>query len=269
MEDIAMGIKFCSLVSGSSGNCTYMETDRTRILIDAGLSGKRIEGLLKSIDVCPTTIDYILVTHEHIDHIRGAGVLSRRYDIPIIANNKTWMAMEKTIGEIKESNIKVIESDKDFILRDLGIHPFRTFHDAAEPVGYCIYHGNTKISIITDTGWVNDYIKNKIKNSSLYLIESNHDVDMLKKGSYPWHLKRRILSQNGHLSNEDAGKVLSELLTGKGEMVLLGHLSQENNTPSLAHKTVKECIESYGIDTLRDIVLELTYRHRPTKIYTL
>ena len=264
-----MGIEFCSLSSGSSGNCQYVGTDRTKILIDGGFSGKRIEGLLSSIDVCPTTIDYILVTHEHIDHVKGVGILSRRYDIPILANEKTWLGMENIIGKIKDKNRKMIESDRDFELMDLGIRPFRIFHDAAEPVGYCIFYKNIKISIITDTGWVNDDMKKKIKGSSLYLMESNHDIKMLEEGNYPWFLKKRVLSKKGHLSNIDAGLTLSEVLSGKGEVVLLGHLSKENNIPSLAHKTVGECIRNYGIDVNRDIDLDLTYRDRPTKIYTL
>ncbi|CCQ94042.1 putative metallo-hydrolase yycJ [[Clostridium] ultunense Esp] len=264
-----MGIKFCSLSSGSSGNCQYIETDRVKILIDGGLSGKKIERLLSSIDVCPTTIDSILVTHEHIDHIRGVGVLSRRYDIPIYANQSTWTRMERAVGEIKAKNIKIIESNEDFQLGDLDIHSFKVFHDAAEPVGYCIYHKNIKISIITDTGWVNDNMKSIIKGSSLYLMESNHDVKMLKEGNYPWYLKKRILSTKGHLSNFDAGKTLSEVLTGNGEIVLLAHLSKENNRPSIAHETVRECMEDYGINVHRDIALDLTYRDRPTRVYTL
>lgn len=262
-----MGIKFCSLSSGSSGNCQYIETDRTKILIDSGLSGKKTEGLLSSIGVCPTTIDYILVTHEHIDHVKGVGVLSRRYDIPILANTNTWLNMN--IGEIKDKNTKIIESDKDFELVDLGVHPFKIFHDAAEPVGYCMYYKNIKISIITDTGWVNDSIKDKIKDSSLYLIESNHDVKMLQEGKYPWYLKKRISGTSGHLSNEDTGRILSKTLVGNGEVVLLAHLSKENNIPSLAHETVKTYMESQGINVHKDIVLDLTYRERATKVYTL
>lgn len=264
-----MGIKFCSLSSGSSGNCQYIGTDRTNILIDGGFSGKKIEGLLSHIGVSPSSIDYILVTHEHIDHVKGVGVLSRRYDIPILANKKTWLNMNKTIGKIKDKNIKVIETDRSLELKDLGICPFEIFHDAAEPVGFCIYYKNIKISIITDTGWVNDNIKNKIKGSSLYLMESNHDVRMLKEGSYPWYLKKRILGTKGHLSNEDAGEVLSDVLLGNGEVILLAHLSRENNIPTLAYETVKECMENYGINVHRDISLALTYRDRPTKVYTL
>lgn len=264
-----MGIKFCSLSSGSSGNCQYIETDRARVLVDAGFSGRRIENLLSSIDVCPTSIDYILITHEHTDHIRGAGVLSRRYDIPILANEKTWFNMTEKIGEIKAKNIKVIESDKDLEIKDLGVHPFKIFHDAADPVGYIFHYKDTKITIMTDTGWVNNSMKDKIKGSSLYLLESNHDVNMLKEGNYPWYLKKRILSARGHLSNEDAGMVLSEVLSGNGEIILLAHLSKENNIPSLAHETVKGFMESCGMDINRDIALDLTYRDRPTKVYSL
>src|SRR5690554_4787402 len=133
-----MSIKFCSLSSGSSGNCQYIETDNTRILIDSGFSGKRVEELLSSIDVSPDTIDAILVTHEHIDHVKGVGVLSRRYDFPIFANANTWVGMEKTIGKIKEKNIKVFISEEYFEIKDITIYPINIFHDAQEPVGYIL-----------------------------------------------------------------------------------------------------------------------------------
>lgn len=264
-----MGIKFCSLSSGSSGNCQYVETDRIKILIDSGFSGKRIESLLSSIDVNPNEINYILVTHEHIDHVKGVGVLSRKYDIPILANEKTWISMERLIGNVKDKNIRVFQSDKDFELGDLGIYPFKIFHDAAEPVGYVFYHKRTKISIMTDTGWVNDNMKSTIRGSSLYLIESNHDIQMLKDGSYPWYLKQRILSTKGHLSNIDAAKTLIEVLIGNGEIVLLGHLSKENNRPELAYDTVREHIEEHGFNVQKNITLDLTYRDKAGKVYIL
>ncbi|HHV38426.1 MAG TPA: MBL fold metallo-hydrolase [Tepidimicrobium sp.] len=264
-----MGVKFCSLGSGSSGNCQYVGTRRTRLLVDGGFSGKSIENRLSSIGVCPTTIDYILVTHEHIDHIRGVGVLSRRYNIPILANEKTWEAMSRTIGHIEDRNIGIIESGKDFNLDDLEVRAFKVHHDAEEPVGYCIYYKNTKISIITDTGWVCDNMKSNIKGSYLYFMESNHDVQMLKEGSYPWHVKRRVLSSQGHMSNVHAGETLSEILDGCGEIILLAHLSEENNTPSLAHNTVRNYIENMGIDVTRDVFLGLTYKNKPTKVYSL
>lgn len=264
-----MGVNFCSLSSGSSGNCQYIETEKTRLLIDGGFSGIKIQNLLSSIDVCPGTIDYILVTHEHIDHVMGVGVLSRRFDIPILANEKTWLAMDKRIGKIQDKNRINIRSGKTFDLDDLGICTFDVHHDAAEPMGYCFYHKNTKISIITDTGWVCDNMRSKIKDSSLYFIESNHDVKMLQEGSYPWHLKQRILSNEGHLSNVLAGETLSKVLNGNGERVLLAHLSEENNTPSLAHSTVKDYIEKCGINVEKDISLGLTYKNMPTKVYNL
>lgn len=264
-----MGVKFCSLSSGSSGNCQFIGTDRTKILVDGGLSGIQIERLLASIDTCPRTIDYILVTHEHLDHVRGIGVLSRRFDIPILANEKTWAGMSKTIGKIKDENIRLIESNRSFKLGDLEINPFKIYHDALDPLGYSIYHKDAKISIITDTGWVCDNMKDKIKDSSLYFIESNHDVKMLREGSYPYYLKRRVASRIGHLSNMETGLALSDILTGKGEKVILAHLSGENNCPDLAYKTVEKCIRDYSVDIIENIEIGLTYRDRPTKIYNL
>lgn len=262
-----MKVKFCSLASGSSGNCQYMETEKTRILIDAGLSGKKVEDLLATIDVCPTTIDSILVTHEHRDHAKGVGILSRRYDIPVYANAGTWRSMWEIIGEIEERNIRVFETEKFFQLRDIDIYPFGIFHDAEDPVGYCLYYKNEKVSVLTDTGWVNNEIRDTIKDSSIYLIESNHDVKMLKEGKYPWFLKERIMSSTGHLSNEDAGDLISNIVKGKGEKILLGHLSKENNSPSLAYNTVKNILEEVGVKTHEDISLDLTFREKPSIVY--
>lgn len=264
-----MGIRFCSLSSGSSGNCQYIETDKIKVLVDAGLSGRRIESLLSSIGVSIKDIDCILVTHEHIDHVKGIGVISRKYDIPIYANEKTWVCMSNLIGEIQEKNIKIIQSNESFQLKDLGIHPFSIFHDAADPVGYCFYHKNIKISIMTDTGWVNDNMKKAIEGSNLYVIESNHDLKMLKEGKYPWYLKKRILSTRGHLSNVDAGRVLSEVIKGNKETVLLAHLSKENNIPSLAYETVSKYIKECGLDVNKDVTLDLTYRDKATSVYIL
>ncbi|NLY46343.1 MAG: MBL fold metallo-hydrolase [Tissierella sp.] len=264
-----MEIKFCSLSSGSSGNCQYIETKSSRILIDAGFSGKTIQGLLSSIDVDPTTIDAIFVTHEHIDHTKGVGVLSRRFGIPIYANEDTWVGMERTIGKIKEENIKIFTTEKYFEIKDITVYPLGIFHDAADPVGYIIHNKNKKISVVTDTGWVNDNMIDKIKDSHLYFMESNHDITMLKEGSYPWPLKQRILSTKGHLSNDDCGRILGNILKGNGEIVLLGHLSQDNNVPDLALETVKNCILSQGIDIEKDIVLGLSHRDRATEIFCL
>lgn len=264
-----MDIKFCSLSSGSEGNCQYIETSHKRILVDSGFSGKKTETLLKKIGICPTTLDGILVTHEHIDHIKGVGVLSRRYDIPVYGNIKTWEAMDKKLGNIKESNKKIFSNEKFFNLGDLEILPFKIFHDAADPVGYIISKDNKKISLLTDTGFVSKDIAEKIKDSNMYFLESNHDIEMLREGSYPYYLKERIRSKVGHLSNEDAGNLMGNLLSGIGEKIILAHLSDENNMPQKALSTVKTILERRGLNTEEDIEIEVSKIGIPTKIYTV
>lgn len=233
-----MGFKFCSLFSGSSGNASYIGTDKTHILIDAGLTGKAIEKSLKEIGQDPSLLDGILITHEHDDHIRGAGVLSRRYNIPIYANQETWVAMESRLGEISSHNIRIFDRAMDFYIKDINIQPFGIPHDAVDPVGFCFFNKGKKISIATDLGHTNSRIINTVIDSDLVVLEANHDVGMLKSGSYPMYLKKRILGSNGHLSNEDAGLALVKMITDKLTHVLLAHLSGENNIPQLAYQTV-------------------------------
>lgn len=264
-----MSIKFCSLSSGSSGNCQYIETEKTKILVDAGFSGKRIQELLGSIDVCPTSIDGILVTHEHIDHIKGLGILSRRFDIPIFANRKTWEEMIEKIGEIDEKNIIEIENNKYFNYRDLDIMGIDIHHDAVDPLGFVVNKDNKKISLVTDTGMIDDEIISKIKDSNLYFLESNHDEFMLEKGLYPRALKDRVASRYGHLSNRDAARTLSKVLKGENERVILGHLSKDNNVPELAYDTVKSSLEKDGLKVEKEVQLGVSYRDRSTEIYNL
>lgn len=264
-----MTIRFCSLSSGSSGNCQYIETETTRLIIDAGFSGKRIEQLLKEIDVDPRTIDGILVTHEHIDHSMGVGILSRRYNIPVYANEKTWIGMTPIIKQVKTENTRVFITNKNIEINDLLIHPFNTNHDALEPVGYIVFKGDKKMSFLTDTGWVNEGMKTKIRNSHLLFMESNHDVTMLKEGSYPWQLKQRILSPFGHLSNDDAASVIGDVIKGDNELVLLAHLSQDNNLPELAFNTVRNSLMGQGFNVDDDIRLYLTRRDGRSDFYTI
>lgn len=264
-----MSFRFCSLASSSSGNCQYVETEKTKILVDAGLSGKQIEKALNSIGINASDIDYILVTHEHKDHIKGVGILSRRYNIPILANSKTWEGMKEHIGKVSKENIRVFDTGKEFELKDLGIKTFSIFHDANEPIGFSFYYKNKKISLLTDTGTIDDKIKDNIKDSELLMIESNHDIEMLKVGSYPFFLKKRILSDFGHLSNELAGKLITDVVKGNNETVLLAHLSSENNFPELAYQTVTNIITDSGLKVNKDINLELTFKNNPTKVYNL
>lgn len=264
-----MDFKFCSLASGSSGNSTYIGTDTTNILVDAGLSGKKVVESLSLIDVVPGDIDAIVVTHEHKDHIKGIGILSRRFDIPIYANSKTWKAMEGSIGEVKPKNVRCFETDQDFYIKDLNVQPFLIPHDAAEPVGYCFYYAGKKVTISTDLGHTNVKIINMLADSDILLLEANHDLEMLKIGSYPYYLKKRIMGKNGHLSNNDAGETLIQLINRNVKNVLLGHLSRENNVPELAYATVKDMLDNEGIVVGRDIMLNMTYRDKVGGFYKI
>lgn len=262
-------MKFCSLYSGSSGNCLYLEDNDTKILIDAGVSGKKIEQNLKKIDVKPEEITALLITHDHTDHIKGVGVLSRRFHIPVYANAGTWDIAEKALGKISPENRIVFYSDQEVYLNGLCILPFPIHHDAGEPVGFSITNGKSKIGIITDTGKITNEIQWCLKDCDLAVIESNHDVEMLKVGRYPYYLKKRILGNEGHLSNEDASKTILELVKKGLRKVLLAHLSEENNFPELAYETTSSLLVENNVKVQKDVMLEVASRFTPSTIYSL
>ena len=214
-------------------------------MVAVGLSGVRIENGLKEVGVDIFSVGGIFVTHEHSDHSAGVGVLSRRYDIPIYATKKTWAYFSRTnsIGKIKEHNMITIKPNVRFMFKDMIVNPFEIPHDAAEPVGYNIFAENKKISVATDIGHVNDCLKKNLVDSDLILIESNHDLEMLKNGPYPNPLKRRVMGDYGHLSNHTCGELLVEVMSGKLKNVFLGQLSQDNNIPLLAYETVKGILQ--------------------------
>ena len=260
-------VKFCTLTSGSSGNCIFVSDGKTRILVDAGVSGKKIEEGLRAIDEDAEQIDAVLVTHEHSDHISGIGVLSRRYDIPIYANCGTWNAMSGSIGSIKPHNIKEIESGNEFGIADIGIEAFSIPHDAADPVGYSFTIDGKKITVATDIGHINKPLFQQLSGSDGILLESNHDVAMLKNGAYPYPLKQRILGELGHLSNELAATLACFLVKKKTTKILLGHLSRENNTPRLAMTTVLNKMKEYDIQAGTDVELKVAERFTPSVLY--
>jgi phosphoribosyl 1,2-cyclic phosphodiesterase len=264
-----MAVKFCSLSSGSNGNCLYISTERVSLLIDSGLSGKRVEQLLKEINVSPRSIDAILVTHDHDDHIRGVGVLCRRYNIPIYANALTWEAMGCKIGDISLRNMREFCTNKEFIIEDLCIRPYSISHDAADPVGFTFCWKNVKVSIANDLGYVTQEVIKEISDSDFLMLESNHDIEMLKVGPYPWYLKRRIMSEKGHLSNEDAGITLLKMAGKNLKTALLGHLSKENNYPPLAVETVKEILIREGVEVGREMNIELSFRDKISRVYNI
>lgn len=254
---------FCSLYSGSSGNSIFISSEHSNILIDAGLPGKRIEKALSDINKDASSIDGIFITHEHIDHIKGVGVLSRKYHIPIYANAETWNSMYNLIGKISEENIKIIDSNAVDI-NDLHITNFKIPHDAANPCGYSINQGNKRVSIATDLGYFSDEVKESIKDSDVILLESNHDTEMLKFGPYPYPLKRRILSDVGHLSNDACGKAISEIVKDSHKTIILGHLSKTNNYPDLAYATVANVLSDCGFKVNEDLNLYLAKRDMPS-----
>lgn len=229
------------IASGSSGNCIYVGSDTTHLLVDTGLSKKRTEEGLQNIDVTLGDVDGILITHEHADHVCGLGVITRKYHIPIYATQKTIDAIfqTKSLGALEPELFHVIEPDAPFVLKDIKCNPMRISHDAADPVAYRFKCGNKQIAIATDMGTYNDYTVESLKGMDAILLEANHDIHMLQVGPYPYMLKQRILGDRGHLSNERSGELLSKLLHDKLQAVYLGHLSQENNMPALAYEAVK------------------------------
>jgi len=234
-------MRLCSIASGSSGNCIYVGTDHCNLLVDAGISGKRIEAGLNKIGLKTSEMQGILVTHEHSDHISGLGVLARKYGIPIYATKETISEILSTtsLGKVDESLFCSIEPDMEFQLKDVNIKPFSISHDAANPVAYVMEEGNKRMAVATDMGKYDEYIIDKLQNLDVLLLEANHDVNMLQVGKYPYPLKRRILSDRGHLSNEASGQLLSKVMHERMKCVMLGHLSKENNYAELAYETVR------------------------------
>ena len=248
------------LFSGSSGNCTLLESGDTKILIDAGLACKTICEALAVCGVDPATLSAILITHEHSDHIKGAGILSRKFGLPIYANEGTWDGMESKLGIIDESLCRTFDTDKSFCIDNIDITPFSIPHDTNDPVAFSFIAEGKKVSIATDIGHVTKRIEKQLSGSDLLLMEANHDVDMLIHGSYPKELQSRILSNHGHLSNEKCGETLCRLYKTGVKRSILGHLSRENNTEKLAVETVSSMLAESGIG--RDYMLKVAHHDR-------
>ena len=234
-------MKLCSIASGSSGNCIYVGSEHTHILIDAGISKKKIEEGLEKIGIPGEDLDGILVTHEHSDHIQGLGVFSRKYKTPIYATKGTLSGIEnyKSLGKMPEGLFHPIQSDEEFVLGELTIKPFALSHDAIEPTGYRIEKNEKAVAVVTDLGNYDKYIVENLKDVNALVLEANHDVHMVEVGPYPYPLKRRVLGEQGHLSNELSGRLLCDILHDDLGCVMLGHLSKENNYARLAYETVK------------------------------
>lgn len=238
-------MELCSIASGSSGNCIYAGSAGSHIMIDAGISGKRIEAGLNEIGLKTCEMQALLITHEHSDHISGLGVIARKHGIPIYATEKTIRAIlrSSSIGKVDETLFHPIEAGVDFNIGDIMVEPVSISHDAADPVAYIMKQPGKKMAVITDLGKYDDNLVDKLQDLDVLLLEANHDVHMLEVGSYPYPLKQRILGDRGHLSNENSGRLLGRLLHDRFKSVVLGHLSKENNLAELAYETVRQEVE--------------------------
>lgn len=261
-----MTLRFSVLASGSTGNALYVETNEHAFLVDAGLSGKQMELLCQKVNRDLKDLTGILVTHEHTDHIKGIGVLARRYQLPIYANEKTWQAMEKSIGNVPLEQKFTFSMETVQSFGGLDIESFGVSHDAIDPMFYVFHHGGKKLVIITDTGYVSDRMKGTIRNADAFVFESNHDIEMLRMGRYPWNTKQRILSDVGHVSNEDAALAMSEVIGDATKRIYLAHLSKDNNMKELARMAVGQTLQTQGIIVGEQVDLFDTDPCQPTPL---
>ena len=262
-------LNFCSLYSGSSGNSLFVENENTKLLIDTGMSCKKIEEALTSIEVDPFSINGILVTHEHSDHVKGLSTFSKKFDIPIYSTQETIESIPKLTDKISNNNINFIKPAKKFCINDLEILPFNIPHDASNPCGFNIIHNNIQISIATDIGHMTNSILKHLEASTFILLESNYDTEVLKCCSYPFKLKSRIAGSTGHLSNTIAGKTISYLTkNGNLKSAMLGHLSKESNFPELAYRTVVDELINSHFDE-NSIKLSVANRDYPSNLIKL
>lgn len=258
-------MKFCSLYSGSTGNSLFVQGEETKILVDAGVSAKKITEALTSIDVDIKEINAILVTHEHIDHIKSIGTLANKYNIPIYANLGTWNGIDNEKSVINIENKNYFKIGKKFEIGDLEINSFSTSHDAMEPCGFSIQNNGKKVCVATDLGEMTNEVIENLKSSNFLLLEANYEPEVLKYCSYPYILKSRISGKKGHLSNNEAGKTISKLMNYGLDNVMLGHLSKESNFPELAYKSVVNELMQNGIKE-KDIELGVASRTEPSKV---
>ena len=264
-----MTLTFCSFSSGSSGNCYLVKSGQAAILVDAGISGRKILDSLKQAEVNPDEVKAVLITHEHSDHIRSVKTINRKLpNTRTYANRGTWRYIK---GLVNEEQQVVFKTGEEFFVEDVKIKSFPLSHDAEDPVGFSFYLGGKQISILTDTGCLSEEIYNEVKGADLLILEANHDVEMLRIGRYPWFLKQRILGEKGHLSNVAAADAICRLLSDekKDRQVLLAHLSRENNFPEMAYQTIKNLLEekNYYINT--NVNLNIIARDEISALYTV
>lgn len=250
-------IKFQSFLSSSSGNATFVTDDESSILIDCGASGNYIEKCLARLGKTAHSLSGIFLTHAHSDHIISAGMLSRKFDLPLYATAQTFARGAKQIGAVKEEHLKVITPGEDIALGTLTVHAFPIPHDAEGAISFTVADGESKFGIATDSGYVSEAILENLTGCETVIVESNHDVEMLKGGSYPYPLKMRILGNGGHLSNDMCADLCVHLAAQGTKAFWLGHLSEHNNLPELAYNCVKTALDQNGFLVGGDVALNV------------
>lgn len=234
-------LRVCVLGSGSSGNATFVATDRVRVLFDAGFSCRQLERRLASIGEDAAALDAVVVSHEHSDHVKGLDVLVRKTGVPI---HVTRLTADTLAWKDKAPELSYFEAGSGFAIGDLDIDTFTLSHDAIDPVGFCVRSNGRKLSIATDLGYMTDSVRYYLKGSDLLVLESNHDLEMLKSGPYPWELKQRVMSRSGHLSNSAVAEYLAKDWDRGARTIVLAHLSSNNNHPAIAEMDAKAAIDS-------------------------
>ena len=262
-----MELRFSPLFSGSSGNAIYVGCGDTHLLVDAGLSGTRIANELARIGVHPSQLTAILATHEHVDHVKSIRMMSRICNLPVYATEGTWEGMAEKVGAVDACRRCMLVPEQDFYIGEMNITPFSTPHDANQPVGLSFECRGARFSIATDVGCIKRGWFGHVSGSDAVLLESNYDPDMLQAGSYPYALKHRILSNRGHLCNEDAGRCAAELVKAGARHIILGHLSKENNFPELARRCTEDALRASGIVPGEDVRLDVASRDGVTGIF--
>ena len=240
-------LKICPLKSSSKGNATVIYNKKTKILVDCGISGKVLEECLKNAGILPQELAAVVVTHEHTDHTKGVGVISRKLNIPVFATSGTWQGIKGSLGKIDPENIQHINVGECFYIKDIKVQSFEIPHDAKEPVGYVFESNGERVAVATDMGRVSETVLEVLKGCRAVLLEANYDPFMLDAGSYPYELKRRIRGDYGHLCNDDSGIVAKILAQSGTAEIILGHMSEENNFPQIALETVKACLEGMEV----------------------
>ncbi len=262
-----MGLKFCAIASGSTGNCYFVQSKETLLLVDVGISGKRIVEGLEEIGIEPEDLNGILLTHEHTDHIKSVRVMMKKsVHADLYTNIGTWEFVKDKVPEDRQI---LFETDRRFVLGDIEVYPFAISHDARDPVGFTFCHGGKTVTLLTDTGCVNDHMVEAVQDADLLVLEANHDEEILKFCSYPYEVKKRILSDRGHLSNETAARFLCDIMKKKekNRSVLLAHLSKENNTPHIAKLTVENQLDQEGIPRERFLNLRVLSPKENSEVY--